>query len=182
MSINEENNGLDDILTDINSMVEKKEVLDRTQVYLRLIDALKNLDMIEGVQEILKNTFDLVGKLTQIIITAPEVQSKALDTYGHILETYIDDEDMARNKRLREMLGFGSKRKDEAIGKAREEFQHILSDLERSSVTANQILLETNQLMSTITKQLDGLLDRANLDEEAEKKLNAIREQIRSQN
>lgn len=170
----------EDMLNNINSLEESQEVLDRTKVYLRLIDATRDLDRMEQARGILETTLQLVEKLTQIVHLSPEVQAKALDTFGQLVEGYLGEEEQLRKNRLREMVGFGKDPKEEATRKAREQVDRILSDMEQSSSTSIDVLEEATRLMKRIDDQLDQMMEGSALDSEDEQRLEAIREQIRN--
>lgn len=180
MSIDKDRGNLGDVLEDINSLEEKQELLDRTKVYLRLIDATRDLDRMDQARKILETTRQLVERLTQIVHHSPEVQTKALETFGRLVDSYLKEEEKLRKNRLNEILGFGKDPKEEATRKAREQVNRVLADMEQSSDTSLQAMEEATQLMKRVDDQLDKLLDNSELQPENETQLEAIREQIRA--
>lgn len=170
----------EDVLGNINNLKEVEEVLDKTEVYLKLIETTRNLDRIDRAQQIWESTRKLVETLTEIIHPAPEVQVKALETFNEIVKDYHEDEEAEKKRRFREIFGFGKKPKEEATENARKEVRKILNEIGQSSSISIQILKEAQRLMMDINRQLNQLLDEANLDPEDEQKLRAIRKQISS--
>lgn len=174
------NENFEDMLDDINKLEESQEVLDKTQVYLQLIEATRDLDRIDRAQKIWESTRKLVEKLAEIIHPAPEVQVKALEAFNKVVENYHEEEEAEKRRRFREIFGFGKKPKEEATEKAREEVRKILQEIGQSSSISIQVLKEAQKLMADINQQLDELLDNSNVDPSVEKKLRSIRKQLRS--
>lgn len=127
---NGEETDIEDLLSDVSTLKEEHEELDKTEVLVQMAKLLSNTKQAEVIEKVHKNSTDLANEMAAKA-GAGEVGQKSLDLFIKLTEFYSSEEDNKLGKRMNDLLGFGRTKEDEAAKFASKHVSELLSEVDR---------------------------------------------------
>jgi len=164
---------------DRSTIVDIKEILDKTKSYKDLLDASKNLDEIDRLSVLLQI---VAGMESVILQTLQAISGNLRDfqgTYEFLIEKFLDEEQMKQGYRSFELMGFriGKDHREEVGDLARRQTVELQSLHNQQWDLLKKAQKQILEISEEIKKSLKSLI--ANNENKTQEVSTMIREQLR---